>query len=457
MKKRFLKKHKFIIVIVVLLIIVSFFITYMFIPNDVKLIIANEEYTFVNGKTDSVVNLITLNSEFNIVIEKDNYFSNIKVNGEKVNKKKNLGIVEINNKNKIELEIKYKGESKYKKYIINTLPESMPVFNTIGESTTNGDFYFTTYAASYGKSNFGSGIFLVKMNNEGNIIFYREGGYNSYLFKKEIIDNKIYYSYLDEDENGKDNLCILDEEYNLIKKFKNDGFIDPHDYLLLDLNTYLVNIINDDEIEVITKISDDKVLWEHEFPISDFDDIGRDGEKIISRVQHHFNSFELDSDNNLLLSFRHSNEIVKLDINTGDIIWRLGGNKNNDFNTHIFYRQHSIVRKDDTYMVFSNNNKSIKSDFVYLDDGKSSVVVFNLDQENMKVENIKNYNLDCLSYQLGSVWPSDMINNIYVVDYGRSINKGKKGFQEINLETNEVYFTFEYPDVESSVYRVYKY
>ena len=77
MKKRFLKKHKFIIVIVVLLIIVSFFITYMFIPNDVKLIIANEEYTFVNGKTDSVVNLITLNSEFDIVIEKDNYFSNI--------------------------------------------------------------------------------------------------------------------------------------------------------------------------------------------------------------------------------------------------------------------------------------------------------------------------------------------------------------------------------------------
>ena len=312
--------------------------------------------------------------------------------------------------------IKYKGENKYTKYIINTLPVSMPKFNTTGESYTKGDFYFTTYSASYGKSNSGSGIFLIKMNNKGNIIFYREGGYNSYLFKKEIINNKVYYSYLDEDKNGNDYLCILDEKYNLVKSLKNigDGFIDPHDYILLDLNTYLVNVIKDYKIEVITKIKDGKVLWEHEFLEEDFDDVSRDGEQIISRVQHHFNSFEFDMDNNLLLSFRHSNEVVKLDINTGDIIWRLGGKKYNDFNSEIFFRQHSIVRKDKTYMVFSNNNESITSDLVYFDDGKSSIVVFNLDQENMKVENIKNYILDCLSYQLGSVWPSDLDNNIYV-------------------------------------------
>jgi len=61
----------------------------------------------------------------------------------------------------------------------------------------------------------------------------------------------------------------------------------------------------------------------------------------------HFNSVEIDSDGNPLISARNLDEITKVDHNTGNIIWRLGG-KNNQFtfaNDNLgFSRQHDIRR-----------------------------------------------------------------------------------------------------------------
>ena len=42
----------------------------------------------------------------------------------------------------------------------------------------------------------------------------------------------------------------------------------------------------------------------------------------------HSNALELDTDGNVLLSSRHFNEITKIDRNTGEVIWRLGGVQN---------------------------------------------------------------------------------------------------------------------------------
>lgn len=453
------KVYKLLFIILLFLLIFNYF--YNNNSNEVNIFIANEKYTFSKKDTSFEIDLETLNSEFNTIIEKEKKMSNIKVNGEKIFQKKDLGILDINEENKIVVEIKFKGDSKYTKYIINTLPKTMPKFNCIGESKTKGDFYFTTYGANFGESNMGTENFLIKINNNGKIIFYKKAGYNSFQFKKQIINNEIYYTYLNEDSsNGSDSLYVLDNKYNLVKKIKNIGntdnkSIDSHDYLLIDLNNYIFADINNDGTEIISEIKNGKIVWESKWPSKEFEDIDKNGNKVMIKTQYHFNSFELDSDNNLLISFRHSDEIVKINRNNGKIIWTLGG-EYNDFDKAIFSRQHSIVRMKDTYMVFSNNNKSITNDFIS-DGTKSSVAVFNLNQEKMKVENVKNYNLDCLSYQLGSVWPSDIENSIYVVDYGRSLDKGKKCFEEINLETGEVYFTFEYPDEESTIYRTYKY
>ena len=42
----------------------------------------------------------------------------------------------------------------------------------------------------------------------------------------------------------------------------------------------------------------------------------------------HINALDIDTDGNLLISSRHLNEVTKIDVITGNIIWRLGGNKN---------------------------------------------------------------------------------------------------------------------------------
>jgi len=74
----------------------------------------------------------------------------------------------------------------------------------------------------------------------------------------------------------------------------------------------------------------------------------------------HGNAIELDFDGNLLISSRHMDEITKIDRETGEIIWRLGG-KNNQF-TFIndaaqFSYQHDIRRlPNGNITLFDNGN-----------------------------------------------------------------------------------------------------
>lgn len=76
----------------------------------------------------------------------------------------------------------------------------------------------------------------------------------------------------------------------------------------------------------------------------------------------HMNSIALDFDDNLIISSRHLCEVTKIDRNTGDIIWRLGG-KNNQFKwineTEEFSYQHDarpVPGKPNHYTIFDNGN-----------------------------------------------------------------------------------------------------
>ena len=60
----------------------------------------------------------------------------------------------------------------------------------------------------------------------------------------------------------------------------------------------------------------------------------------------HGNALDVDADGNLLVSFRNLNEITKIDVTTGQVIWRLGGRRNQftfvDTPTPAFSQQHSV-------------------------------------------------------------------------------------------------------------------
>ena len=92
----------------------------------------------------------------------------------------------------------------------------------------------------------------------------------------------------------------------------------------------------------------------------------------------HGNSIDLDYDGNILISSRHLDEITKINRQTGDIIWRMGG-KNNQFtfnnDTLGFSHQHAFRRiNNGHYTLFDNGN--------YHNPSFSRAIEYDLDQVN---------------------------------------------------------------------------
>lgn len=79
------------------------------------------------------------------------------------------------------------------------------------------------------------------------------------------------------------------------------------------------------------------------FAITDVEEAERTGANV---NWTHGNAIELDADGNLLVSFRNLGEITKIDVQTGAVIWRLGGRRNQftflDTPMPAFARQHSV-------------------------------------------------------------------------------------------------------------------
>jgi hypothetical protein len=100
---------------------------------------------------------------------------------------------------------------------------------------------------------------------------------------------------------------------------------------------------------VLQKLSPDGTLeWEwhsaDHFAVTDGGTDLSGGPAILNLT--HGNAVDFDSDGNLLVSFRNLNEVTKIDAQTGEIIWRMGGEKN-EFTfpgdpKGVFQRQHGL-------------------------------------------------------------------------------------------------------------------
>jgi Arylsulfotransferase (ASST) len=102
----------------------------------------------------------------------------------------------------------------------------------------------------------------------------------------------------------------------------------------------------------------------------------------------HLNSICVDSsDNNLILSFRNLNEIVKIDRHSGQIIWRLGGN-HSDFALspdQVFLRQHypRLIENSQTLILLDNGLDSLRP--------YSRILEFQLNQSTKTINGFKSF------------------------------------------------------------------
>ncbi len=478
-----MKKYvKFIIGVVFILIIMYGIYSYIRIKRKdayVKLEINGQEIV-LTGEISDELDLKTLNSEHDTILKLDFKNANVKINGKIIKdpQEVSLGKLNISQNNKIEICIKLVGDIKYKKYFINTLPSKFPKYTVEGKSEYEGEYYLSTYILSSGNKQH----YIYKINQDGDVTFYKAIDKRGFQFKKNESNGKVRYTYLEITNyayGGINNsvpskLVVLDENYNEIEqinyKTENEEIsTENHDYVFFDDNHYIVGAYTRETVQNvpeyegeninvwncrIQEVKDGEILWEFQsikYPnlytyCNEPNTNIKPGGICINYM--HFNSMEIDpTDNNLVCSFRNIDAIMKISRETGEILWILGG-KGDEFGLteeQKFYKQHSISFLSDNSILLYDNNKA---------SSKTRIVNIKIDEENKKIKSYKSYNSDLYVARMGSVQAIDEEKCIYLMAYG--LGNVEYGFKEFNPQTSEDIFKFKL-EGNNSLYCVNKY
>ncbi|MGE5221684.1 MAG: aryl-sulfate sulfotransferase, partial [Omnitrophica WOR_2 bacterium] len=166
----------------------------------------------------------------------------------------------------------------------------------------------------------------------------------------------------------------------------------------------------------------------------------------------HSNAIDLDSDGNILLSSRHLDEITKINRQTGEIIWRLGG-KGNQFTiipaagiTDIpeFYMQHDIRKLPNGNIgLFDNHNDHTPMN--------SRAMEFSLNQDNKTATLVWEYrnSPDVYSAFMGDV--QHLPNGNILIGWGGVPNPN---ITEIKPDNTKIFeLGFDAPYVNYRAYR----
>lgn len=217
--------------------------------------------------------------------------------------------------------------------------------------------------------------YLLVVNNQAAPVLTKQLPGQAFDFKKQYNGNFTYYDF------DKEKYYEVDTSFSVVDSFyTGNGYVtDLHELkvlpnrnaLLMSYDVQVVDMRNylpgGDSAAIVTGLIIQEIdryknvvfqwrSWDH-FSITDavHEDL------YAHKIDYvHGNAIEVDTDNNLMISSRHLDEITKINLQTGDIIWRFGG-KNNQFtfinDTRKFCYQHDIRRiKNGNVTLFDNGN-----------------------------------------------------------------------------------------------------
>lgn len=336
------------------------------------------------------------------------------------------------------------------------LPVDFPeVEITVSEEPDSGYIFLTNFMAPKATP------YMMILDNTGFPIFFQRITHPVVDFKKQPNGLLTYYFF------GTEMFYALDTSYTIVDSFQcgNGYTTDFHDLqilpngnaLLMSHDTQIVDLSHwggDTAATVIGLIvqemdQDKNVVfqwrsWDH-FQITDatHHDITQ---KVIDYV--HGDAIEVDSDGNLLISCRNLDEITKINRQTGEIIWRLGG-KNNQFtfvnDTTMFYRQHDIRRlPNGNITLFDNGN--------FHSPPYSRAVEYHLDETNKIATLVWEYrnSPDIFVRQLGNMQRLPNDNTFIGWGMGNTTatevrSDGSKAFELRFVNTMNSYRVFRFP------------
>ncbi|MBZ0265624.1 aryl-sulfate sulfotransferase [bacterium] len=270
----------------------------------------------------------------------------------------------------------------------------------------------------------------------------------------------------------------LDASYSIVDSFTtvNGYYTDAHEFLLTEDNKYFLFAFDTEQIDmseyveggimasvtglIIQGFDENHELvfewssWDH----IDITEVTEDFDLTSNRIDYvHGNSIELDYDGNLLVSCRHLDQVLKIDRETGEVLWRLGGThaRRNDFtfvnDERTFSHQHDFryYHQTGTYTMFDNGNLH---DPIY-----SSAVEYSLDQENMTIEENFRYVHEDTTHYFFFANARKLENGNMAIGWGGTRTHGLAQFTEVDMEGNKT-FELKYADDYPFVcYRAPKY
>ena len=186
--------------------------------------------------------------------------------------------------------------------------------------------------------------------------------------------------------------------------------------------------------------------WEH-LDITDYDNL----DLTMSTINWmHANSIEIANDQNFLISNRVSSEVIKINRESGEVLWHLGGPLNeftviND-SKNGFSMQHDV-------RILENGNVTLFDNGVNHNPPISRAVEFELDESMKTVNLIWEYTHpdSVLGLAMGSV--QRLPNGNTLINWGTMSNRGAL-ITEVTYDHNTT-FEIQFPD-EHKVYKVRK-
>ncbi len=239
-----------------------------------------------------------------------------------------------------------------------TVPQDIPHFTVAKASPDNGEG--DIFVAPIPWTAAVTGAYLLILDGQGNLVYYQSMAsvFNGYDFKMLPNGDLSYFSQKDS------TFYEMNSHYQVVRKIQagNGYTTDLHDLLMLPNGNVILMAYDAESIDMSKVVSGgnsqatvtglivqeldpaNNVIfqwrsWDY-IPITDSNASLTD--PAVDYI--HGNGLALDTDGNLLLSSRNLSEITKINLQTGAVIWRLGG-KGNQFqfvNDEPFAYQHNI-------------------------------------------------------------------------------------------------------------------
>lgn len=270
-------------------------------------------------------------------------------------------------------------------------------------------------------------------------------------------------------KRGDDAAYVIDHFGNILDTYVpiTSQDIDPHDFLIEDGNAWLlaldirpITIPDEPTITVTGFIIESQSVptkelgfywnsWDHiPYTHTVFDIIADQprGRYI------HINSLDIDDDGNIIFSARHLNQVVKIDRQTGDIIWRMGEGVDNDFtltnDARWFSYQHTARRLDNgNLLLFDNGNLGVPQ--------YSRAVEYNVDEANFLITKTWEYSAGGAIFNRATGSAQRLANGNTLIGWGRAgLPASVPNAQEVT-PAGDVVAEWYLPDFNRS-YRAFK-